>query len=134
MAPLFEESNRLYDELADRSGFDLGLDAEPIGTLFVAASEAQLELLPSIAGEPLDREGVLRAEPALAPTVAGGLLVVGGRRSDPSALTVAAAELARGAGADVRCNEEVRRLSEGIVVTDRGPVRAPTVVLAAGAW
>jgi glycine/D-amino acid oxidase-like deaminating enzyme len=34
----------------------------------------------------------------------------------------------------VRCNEEVRRLSEGIVVTDRGPVRAPTVVLAAGAW
>jgi glycine/D-amino acid oxidase-like deaminating enzyme len=106
----------------------------PIGTLFVAASESQLELLPDMDGERLDREGVLRAEPALAPTVAGGLLVSGGRRSDPSALTLAAAELARQAGAEVRCNEEVRRLTEGAVLTDRGTERAGTIVVAAGAW
>ena len=45
MQPLFAESNRLYDHLAERAGIELALDREPIGTLFLATSEAQLERL-----------------------------------------------------------------------------------------
>ena len=36
MQPLFAESNRLYDHLAESAGLDLALDREPIGTLFLA--------------------------------------------------------------------------------------------------
>src|SRR5438270_272429 len=78
---------------------------EPVGTLYVATDDTQLEELRSGEygdGELLDRAGVLEVEPALSPTVAGGLRLSGGRRSDPSALTAAAAELARSAGAAVR--------------------------------
>ena len=45
MQPLFAESNRLYDHLAESAGLELALDREPIGTLFLATSEAQLERL-----------------------------------------------------------------------------------------
>ncbi|HEY0389245.1 MAG TPA: FAD-dependent oxidoreductase [Gaiellales bacterium] len=137
MQPLFQESNRLYDDLAARSGIDLSLDREPVGTMFVATDDAQLEQLRSGVygdGELLDRAGVLAAEPALSPTVGGGLRLPGGRRSDPAALTVAAAEMARRAGADVRLGVDVKRLGGGAVVTDAGVERAGTVVLAAGAW
>jgi D-hydroxyproline dehydrogenase subunit beta len=137
MRPLFEESNRLYDELADRSGIDVSLDREPIGTLYVATDDSQLEELRSGAlgdGDLLDRAGVLEVEPALAPTVSGGLRLPGGRRSDPAALTAAAAELARRAGATVRAGVDVKRLARGSVLTDCGVERAPAVVLAAGAW
>ena len=134
MRPLFDESNALYDRLAETSGIEVALDRDPIGTLFVAASEAQLELLGDDHGEILDRDAVREVEPALAPTVSGGLLVPGGRRSDPAALTVAAAELARRPGAEVRCQAEVRRIGEGVVLTDAGADRAATIVLAAGAW
>ncbi|HET6847715.1 MAG TPA: FAD-dependent oxidoreductase [Gaiellales bacterium] len=137
MQPLFEESNRLYDELAHRSGIDVSLDRQPVGTLYVATDDTQLEQLASGAfgtGELLDRAGVLDAEPALAPTVSGGLRLAGGRRSDPSALTAAAAELARRAGAAVRTGVDVKRVAAGSVLTDAGVERAATVVLAAGAW
>ena len=90
MQPLFAESNRLYDHLAERAGLDLALDQEPIGTLFLATSEAQLERLAEnvpAEGRLLDRDAVLEAEPGLAPTVSGGLLLPGGRRTDPTALT-----------------------------------------------
>jgi D-hydroxyproline dehydrogenase subunit beta len=137
MQPLFDESNRLYDDLADRSGIDVSLDREPVGTLFVATDDHQLEQLRSGAfgeGELLDRGAVLELEPALAPTVSGGLRLPGGRRSDPAALTAAAAELARRAGADVRVGVDVKRLGRGSVLTDAGVERAGTVILAAGAW
>src|SRR5690348_12756937 len=137
MRPLFEESNRLYDDLAERSGIDVSLDREPVGTLFVATDDAQLEQLASGEfghGELLDRAGVLEAEPALAPTVSGGLRLPGGRRSDPSALTAAAAEMARRAGAEVRTGVDVKRLAPGSVLTDAGVERAETTVLASGAW
>jgi D-hydroxyproline dehydrogenase subunit beta len=137
MQPLFEQSNQLYDELAERSGIDLSLDRQPIGTLMVATDNAQLEALaadPPGQGRALDRAALLELEPQLAPTVSGGLLLPGGRRSDPAALTVAAAELARRAGAEIRCGVDVKRLSPRAVVTDGGVEAAGTVVLAAGAW
>ena len=134
MRPLADRSSTLYDQIAETSGIDTALDPEPIGTLFLAASQAQLELLREMEGELLDRDGVLGVEPAITPTVTGGLLIEAGRRSDPAALTAAAAELARRAGAVVRCQAEVRRIGHGGVATDAGPERAGTIVLAAGAW
>src|SRR6478735_2231809 len=137
MQPLFAESSRLYDHLAERAGLDLALDREPIGTLFLATSEAQLERLAENVpadGRLLDRDAVLEAEPGLAPTVSGGLLLPGGRRTDPAALTAAAAEMARRSGAEIRCHVDVKRVSPGTAVTDGGFERAGTVVLAAGAW
>ena len=66
--------------------------------------------------------------------MAGGLLIEEGRRSDPGALTAAAAAEARAAGADVRDHVEVKRLVRGGVITDAGRIDAATVVVAAGAW
>jgi len=123
MQPLFAESNRLYGHLAERAGLDLALDREPIGTLFLATSEAQLERLAENVpadGRLLDRDAVLEAEPGLAPTVSGGLLLPGGRRTDPAALTAAAAEMARQSGAEIRCHVDVKRVSPGAAVTDDG--------------
>ena len=63
MQPLFAESNRLYDHLAESAGLDLALDREPIGTLFLATSEAQLERLGANVpadGTMLDRDGGAR--------------------------------------------------------------------------
>jgi sarcosine oxidase subunit beta len=134
LVPLWRESIALYAALADRREF--GFDREPIGTLLVATSEHQLRVLAAVGheGERLDAAGVATAEPALAPGMAGGLLIAEGRRSDPGALTASAAAEARAAGAEIRAHVEVKRLVRGGVVTDEGRIDAPTIVLAAGAW
>jgi D-hydroxyproline dehydrogenase subunit beta len=135
--PLFDESNRLYDRLADETGADLALDSDPIGMLMLATNERQLDLLrsePRGGGELLSADEVRREEPALADEVAGGVLVHAGRRSDPGALAAAAAAAARGAGATVRTHVDVKRLMPGAVLADDGIHTAPTILLAAGAW
>ncbi len=137
MVPLFERSNELYDRLADHAGVDIGLDREPIGTLMLATDQSQLALLghdPRMDGELLDAPGVLAEEPALTPDISGGLLSPHGRRSDPGAMTAAAAMVATSAGARVLRHVEVRRITEGAVISDEGVHRADVVVLAAGAW
>src|SRR5437879_13735488 len=104
MVPLFERSNRLYGALAEAAGVDIGLDREPIGTLMLATDADQLPLLadhPRMDGELLDALAVLEAEPALAAGISGGLLSPHGRRSDPGAMTAAAAMAATRAGARV---------------------------------
>lgn len=134
LIPLWRESIALYERLAARH--DFGFDAQPIGTLLLATDDDQLAALAEVPhpGELLDGAGVADAEPALAAGMAGGLLIAEGRRSDPAALTAAAAEEARAAGADVRAHVEVKLLRAGRVVTDQGAFDAGTVVLAAGAW
>ena len=137
MVPLFERSNTLYDSLAEAAGIDIGLDREPIGTLMLATDDAQLPLLvddPRMDGELLDAAAVLEAEPALAAGISGGLLSPHGRRSDPGAITAAAAMAASAAGARVLRHVEVRRISERAVISDEGVHRADSIVLAAGAW
>jgi D-hydroxyproline dehydrogenase subunit beta len=137
MVPLFERSNQLYDSLADAAGIDIGLDREPIGTLMLATEAAQLELLanePRMDGELLDADGVLRAEPALGAGIGGGLLSPHGRRSDPGAMTAAAAMAATSAGARVLRHVEVRRIADRAVISDEGVHRADSILLAAGAW
>src|SRR5204863_644163 len=106
----FERSNTLYDSLAEAAGIDIGLDREPIGTLMLATDDAQLPLLaddPRMDGELLDAAAVLEAEPVLAAGISGGLLSPHGRRSDPGAITAAAAmaasAAARGCSGTSRC-------------------------------
>src|SRR5258708_5934050 len=62
-----------------------------------------------------------------------------GFRVAPAALTLAYAERARAAGAEIRTNTEVKQILLGPdavrgVATDGGVVTAPTVVNAAGPW
>jgi len=137
MVPLFERSNRLYDSLAEAAGIDLGLDREPIGTLMLATDAAQVSMLaddPRMDGRLLDAAEVLEVEPALAAGISGGLLSPYGRRSDPGAMTAAAAMAATSAGAQVHRHVEVRRIAERAVISDEGVHRADSIVLAAGAW
>ncbi len=129
------ESLRLYRELAGIA--DVALDVDPVGLLLVATDDAQMASLrddPRATGELLDAAGVREAEPALGPSMVGGLLSEDGWRSDPGALTAAAAEAARRAGATIRTGVAVKRLGPGRVLTDAGPFEATTVLLCAGAW
>lgn len=134
--PVFDETLRLYRRLADETGVDFALDGEPIGTLMLATTTEQLDELRTWpdGGLLLDHDEVLREEPALAPHIAGGLLYPDGYRTDPGALTVAAATAARAAGATIHTHTDVKRVSRGRVVTDAGAYEAATVLICAGAW
>lgn len=136
LQPVFDETIRLYRRLAAETGIDFALDHEPIGTLMLATTDEQLAELGANpdGGVLLDRDEVLREEPALAPHVAGGLLYPDGFRTHPGALTAAAATAARTAGATVRTHVEVKRVTRGRVVTDEGTLEAETILLCAGAW
>ncbi|MDP1848247.1 MAG: glycine oxidase ThiO [Solirubrobacteraceae bacterium] len=110
-----DEAEALERELALR--LELGLDVQ--------------RLLPSAAR---------RLEPALAPTVRLALDVAGDHSADPRAVVLALAEAARRAGVTLRTCTAVERIeSRGGRVTGVGlaggeVVRAPRVVVAAGAW
>jgi sarcosine oxidase subunit beta len=136
LMPVFDETIRLYRRLAAETDVDFALDAEPIGTLMLATTEEQLAELRANpdGGVLLDHDEVLREEPALAPHIIGGLLYPEGFRTDPGALTAAAAAAARAAGATVRTHVEVKRVTRGRVVTDEGTFEAATILLCAGAW
>jgi D-hydroxyproline dehydrogenase subunit beta len=135
LIPLWQESIAAYTRLAAAGG-DFCFDAEPIGTLLLATSAAQLESLAAapVAGDLLDAAGVAAAEPALREGVAGGLLIGEGRRTDPAALAACAAAAATAAGADVHTHVEVKRIGSRAVLTDAGPLACDQVLLAAGAW
>src|SRR5262249_14130005 len=81
-----------------------------------------------------DRDGVLAAEPAITPTVTGGLRIEAGRRCDPAALTAAAAELARRAGGEGGCQAEGRRVGPPLGAPGARPGGAGPIGPAAGAW
>jgi D-hydroxyproline dehydrogenase subunit beta len=135
LVPLWRESIAAYTRLADR-GYEFCFDHEPIGTLLLATSEAQLAALAGVpvGGERLDADGVAAAEPALADGMAGGVLIDEGRRTDPGALSACAAAAATAAGADVHTHVEVKRIGARSVVTDAGTLSCDQVLLAAGAW
>ena len=85
-----------------------------------------------------DPDAASAFEPALA-AVAGAILRPAEGHCDPAAFTTALVEASRELGADVRTSVELvglRRTNGRIaeLQTTAGPVRAGTVVLAAGAW
>lgn len=87
----------------------------------------------------LTRDAALELEPALAPAIAGAILHPDEGHCDPAAFTTALVDGARELGAEVHTGVEILglarsngRISE--LQTTAGPLRAGTVVLAAGAW
>ncbi len=149
LAPMARASLTTYLEVLDDSPMDVPFDREPRGRLVVAAVASELdaatreetEVAQSL-GIRVERLGGTRVnelEPELAPELTEGWLVEDGRRLDPTAMTLALADLARWRGATVRHHLGARRLlvrggAVRGVVTDDGPVEADTTVVAAGPW
>jgi len=141
LVPLWRESLRLYQELAEMGEF--GWDRRPIGTLVLAWTPDELDLLGGRDGtgdgRRLDGAAVRELEPAVSQDVVGGLALPEGRRIDPTLVVATLALAARRAGASLRTGEPVvdlvpagergwRLVTAGGLVADH---RA--VVLAAGA-
>jgi sarcosine oxidase subunit beta len=138
----------MYAALAEESSIDLSLDRTSPGLLIVAREEsdwpaaereAAAEARAGAAVQRLDEAALREAEPALAPGHPGGFLIDDGFRVDPAALTLAYADRARAAGAQIWTNTEVKQILLGAgavrgVATDAGVLTAPTVVNAAGPW
>jgi D-hydroxyproline dehydrogenase subunit beta len=147
LVPMSAPSLPTYEEVADRSPLPLGLSPS-VGFLVVAADETERRAAEAEAraaqacGVPVEHlagDSLRTAEPALAEDVVDGWLLQDGRLIDPAALTVALSLEARDAGAMVVPGRPVRSLlfdGDAVrgVVTDDGPLRADTVVVAAGPW
>ena len=143
---LFREAVAAYQRLAADGEVDF--DLRPVGHLLLAADEAtlaaardQADALAArgFAVEELDAAGLVGVEPSLAPDLAGGFRSSDGWALDPATTTLAWAEDARRAGAELRTWTEARRLrvDGGRVTgvhTDAGLLAAGAVVVAAGPW
>jgi glycine/D-amino acid oxidase-like deaminating enzyme len=144
--PLVMEANRMWRGLER----ELGADVEWVqgGNLALAADEPRMARLQ--AWLPVAREfdldtHLLRARdlltvvPGLGGAWAGGLHTPGDGHADPEKATDAFARAAAAHGAVVHLGCAVQAVTTGAgavtgVVTERGEVRAPAVVCAAGAW
>jgi glycine/D-amino acid oxidase-like deaminating enzyme len=149
LVPMARETTLTYDEIDDLAPVPLRLDPAPIGFLLAAGRDraeraAGLEEAEAAAGcgvsvEHLDPSAISGLEPALAGDLAEGWLLHDARRLDPASLTVSLALMARAHGAQVRTHLTTRALAvsgdrvDG-VITDEGPMRADTVIVAAGPW
>jgi D-hydroxyproline dehydrogenase subunit beta len=143
LAPLFEESLRHYAQLA--AEHDFPFPAEPVGTLVVSPdAEPLAEQHASLAArfpelEPtwLDEAALARAEPGLAPGLAGYWLA-DARPVPPAAAAAAFAERATRAGARISEGTPALAAIEGGravgVRTPGGLEPAGAVVVAAGPW
>lgn len=144
--PLVMEANRMWRGLER----ELGADLEWVqgGNLALAADEARMARFE--AWLPVAREfgletRLLRARelpgvvPGLGGAWAGGLHTPGDGHADPEKTTDAFARAAAAHGAVIHLDCGVQAVTTGAgavsgVVTERGEVRAPAVVCAAGAW
>lgn len=144
--PLVMEAVRNWHALQAETNEDLGL--RQTGTLYFAEDEATLERYRSwariAAGHGLDSRVIDKAElsgmlPEARAGWIGALWTASDCRAEPWVAVPALARLAARLGVAIRENCAARALdTEGSrvsgVVTEAGPVRAPSVVLAGGAW
>lgn len=144
--PLVMEANRIWRGLEA----ELGADVEWTqgGNLALAVNQERLALLeawaPSARAAGLDSRVVTPAElkrivPGLAGTWVGGLYTPSDGHADPEKATDAVARAASSHGAEFHldCAVEGVETENGAVsgvITERGEIRAPWVVCAAGAW
>lgn len=146
--PIYQQSHRMYRQMAGRSRIDFHMDVEPRGFLILVAEEEQWSSARreaecckagGIAVERLTAEQLTEAEPHVAGDMLGAWKIHDGYRLDPGALTLAFALEAKRRGAEIVTHTDVKQIlrSKGRVsgvATDRGIVDAQTVVLAAGPW
>lgn len=147
-SPLYEASRDIYREIARTSPLDIALDDETRGMVITvsreeewadAEAEAKLCEAGGIEVERLDASAITTLEPNLAEGHLGGYLINDGYRTDPAALTLALALIARDRGAEVKTHTEVKQflVKDGAikgVATDDGIVETEIVVNAAGPW
>ena len=144
--PLAMEANRIWRGLERELGSDI--EWVPGGNLALAADEARMarfeEWLP-VAREFGLETHLLRARdlsavvPGLGGTWVGGMHTPGDGHADPEKATDAFARAARSHGATIHFDCGVQALTTSAggvtgVVTERGEIRASSVVCAAGAW
>jgi len=142
---IMQRSIAIYRELEDGP---VRFALRPSGQMLIAADEEQLRITRGRAEE-LGRVGVIAHEvpitdllrecPQLNPDLAGAYLVENAWALDAWPATVAFAEAARAAGADIRTGVRASqvRIENGRVaglVTDAGILPADAVVLAGGPW
>lgn len=144
--PIVLEARRLWRELAAQTGEDIGL-AET-GVLYLAENDRDLagyEAWAAIArAHDLDTRLLSSAEiaamqPAAAKRWPGGLWTASDMRAEPWVAVPALARLASREGVMIRENCAARGFDIEAgrvagVVTETGRLRAPSVVLAGGAW
>ncbi|HEY8464007.1 MAG TPA: NAD(P)/FAD-dependent oxidoreductase [Bacillota bacterium] len=141
-ARLCVRGNRLYPELAA----ELNVLYKQNGTLVVARDQSELPALENLRKQGLangvgeitflKRDELLRLEPNLAPTLAGGLLVPSGGIVVPFDLVFALVENARANGVQLAVATKVEKIEIGtdqfLVYTNRGITKAKYIVNAAG--
>src|SRR5687767_6779375 len=146
MRDLLFASRTLYEELAERAGFDFGFAGK--GSLLVYLSKEKLQhemgeahLLErfDIPLKVLDQAQVHDLEPALLPQVIGGIYYPRDGHINPHRFVTGLAEKAQSLGAQVCTQTEVTRFesSQGKITkihTTRGDISPNQVILATGSW
>jgi glycine/D-amino acid oxidase-like deaminating enzyme len=143
--PLMVEGNRIWSGLSEE--LDADIEWVQQGNLGLAADEERMERfrgwLPIAREFGLDTRVLTRAQvldlvPSMTGAYIGGMFTPGDGHAEPKTATLALARAAERAGARIltRCAAEGIELTAGrvsAVRTERGPIRTPTVVCAAGA-
>jgi D-amino-acid dehydrogenase len=139
-------SRALYEELSKSAGFDFGFEGK--GSLLVCLTKETLEAERreihlferfKIPISVVNREEALELEPALLPSIAGGVYYPRDGRIDPQRFVVGLAEKARGLGVQVWTKTEAMgfETSNGKITkvhTTRGDIQPHHLVLATGSW
>jgi glycine oxidase len=151
-SPLFDLTVRsldLFDEFVERVSSDSGIPIayRRTGTLDVATDEAGMGTLRAtaaalarrgIGADLLDGAAARLEEPHVTGDVMAGLLITAHGFVAAGELTQAVALAARRGGAQLFEQRHVKRIGRVngaiVVETDRGPLEANAVVLAAGSW
>jgi D-amino-acid dehydrogenase len=139
-------SRVLYEDLANKAGFDFGFEGN--GSLLVCLSKTALEKERhethlfeqfKIPVSMVNREEALELEPALSPSIAGGVFYPRDGKIDPHRFVVGLAEKARGLGAHLWTKTEAMGFESARgeitkVHTTRGDFHPKQVILAGGSW
>ena len=134
------ESLGVFRELADE-GIDGGFDVTGCLTVHTAAdadahaaAEAASETGRALGARVLSGDEARELEPSLTARVRAAVLFPDEARCDPVRLAAAVGAAAVARGVRLRPGVEAYAVGPGGVETTHGPVRAGTVVVAAGAW
>ena len=144
--PLVLDSLRVWDGLSVLVGADVGF--RRCGILYLCDTQAEMaayepwleQSRPYQIGSRLVSEAEVRDHlPGFDRRVAGALYTAQDARAEPSRATPAIARAAQGLGASVLTDCAVRTVETEAgrvsgVVTERGPIRCDSAVLAGGAW
>lgn len=144
--PIAIEALRLWRQLADECGEDIGLRQAGVAYLARTGREMgeyanflEIAQAHGLDTRLLDPDGVARLIPAMSRRFAGGMVTPSDMRAEPALAVPALARLAARKGAVIIENCAARALDVAAgricgVVTESGRIATASVVVAAGAW